>query len=496
MIQTLEKEINYCDETKPMDGLQNMKKTNILCSAADAASQNIKNHLLHNTQWEKPDQIPDDWEGLNSIYENQEIRILEIEGHHIYEDQIDEKMRTYGFETDLIVVASKHKSNDGRSVLTAHFTGNPDKADFGGRPKELSVAAPHVLRLILRNMKELAENIDYEVNMESTHHGPTDLKTPMVYAEIGSSEKQWNDPEAGDIASKAILEAIREFNASKKTGKYIPIAVGFGGGHYASRQTELILGAEVTFGHNFPDYQLSFVDRNIMLQAFEKSGADFAYFDRKSMSSKERERLAQLLDELGFVLLRESDIREIGEVQWELFMEIKEKCNDLCPEGKFRITEVFRSGLKKSPGEKEREYGELTQCQICEELFQETVKASKKLTEEMLIHCAPIYMERKNGTLSNTIMGMGEETKSAMQNVTNECIKILKEHYEIKYIPDENILCISNEKFNPRAAKELGIPAGPMLGELARGNSVVVEGKTITPGMVHKRRVKHIHISN
>jgi D-aminoacyl-tRNA deacylase len=81
-----------------------------------------------------------------------------------------------------------------------------------------------------------------------------------------------------------------------------------------------------------------------------------------------------------------------------------------------------------------------------------------------------------------------------MQNVTNECIKILKEHYEIKYIPDENILCIISEKFDQKAAKELGIPPGPMLGELAKGKPIVLEGKTITPEMVHKKKVKRIHL--
>jgi D-aminoacyl-tRNA deacylase len=473
-----------------------MKKINILCSAADAASQNIKNHLLLNEYWKKIEQIPDNWKELISVYENQEMRILEIEGHHIYEDRIDEKMKSSGYDTDLIVVASKHKSGDGRSVLTAHFTGNPDKADFGGRPKELSMAAPHVLRFILRNMKISSDKVDYEVNMESTHHGPTDLKTPMVYAEIGSSEKQWNDSEAGNIASKAIIKAIKEFISREERGEYIPVAVGFGGGHYASRQTELILDSEVTFGHNFPDYQLAFVDREMIIQAFEKSCADFAYFDRKSMSTKERERLSALMNELHYIILRESDIREIGKIPWNIFMEIKNRCNELCPDGKFRATDSFISQIENFRHEIGKADCEIILCNINEELFQESVKASSKHTEEMLACYAPIYMERNNGTLSNTILGIGEDTKSAMQNVTNECIKILKEHYEIKYIPDDNILCIISDKFDPKAAKELDIPPGPMLGELAKGNPVVLEGKTITPEMVHKRKIKRIQLSD
>ncbi len=41
--------------------------------------------------------------------------------------------------------------------------------------------------------------------MESTHHGPTDVSLPMVYAEIGSAEEQWKDHVAGEIAACAIL---------------------------------------------------------------------------------------------------------------------------------------------------------------------------------------------------------------------------------------------------------------------------------------------------
>ncbi|WP_292468128.1 D-aminoacyl-tRNA deacylase [Methanolobus sp.] len=464
------------------------KKINILCSAADQASQNIMRHLLQNEQWEKIDRIPENWEDLLSAYENPKYRIIEIKGHHIYEDRIDDKMKSSGFDTDLIIVASKHKSKDGRSVLTAHFTGNPNEADFGGRPRELSIPAPGIMCSILKNMDQMAKGTHYAINMESTHHGPTDMRTPMVYAEIGSAEEQWVDPVAGDIVARAITKAHP---------LEVPVGIGFGGGHYAARQTELILEADVTFGHNFPDYQLSHVDKDMMLQAFNKSKADFVYFDRKSMSSKERERLAGIIEKLGYISLRESEIKEIKGIAWEFFREIKNKCDELCPGGKFRITEGFRSTFSKDyKNIPTKEIPHPSVCTINEELLREAINTDKRQILEIMDQDAPIYIERKNGTISNYVLGIGEDTKTAMQNVTNECIKILKEHYEIKYIPDENILYIITKRFDPKVAKELGIPPGPMLGELAKGNSVVLEGKTIEPGMVHKRKVKQILLSN
>ncbi len=462
------------------------KKINILCSVADRASQNIKINLLKNAQWQQVQDTSKNWNDLVSVHENEKYRIIEIQGHHIYEDRIDEKMLSSGFDTNLIIVASKHKSNDGRSVLTAHFTGNSGSADFGGRPKELSIPAPRIMCSILKNMNLMAKGTHYSINMESTHHGPTDLKIPMVYAEIGSSEEQWEDPVAGDIVSRSILEARSED---------IPIGIGFGGGHYASRQTELILDSQVTFGHNFPDYQLIHVDKSIISQAFEKSKADFVYFDRKSMSSKERKRLMKITDEFGYISLRESEIKEIKGLPWDIFIGIKLMCDQICPESKFTITDQFISTFEKVRCTKNISK-ELNSCTLNEKLLQETIKTDKQRTIETLEKYAPIYIEKKNGTISNQILGMGEDTKTAMQNVTNECIKILKEHYEIKYIPDENILYIISERFDPKAAKELGVPEGPMLGELAKGNSVVAGGKTIEPEMVRKRIKKKILLAN
>ena len=43
------------------------------------------------------------------------------------------------FKTDLIIFASKHKSESGKPTLTAHPCGNwNDKADFGGKPRTLA----------------------------------------------------------------------------------------------------------------------------------------------------------------------------------------------------------------------------------------------------------------------------------------------------------------------------------------------------------------------
>lgn len=287
------------------------KKTTILCSEADQASMNIKENLiaLH------------DWERDGEVYESDGFRIVTVEKLHIFCDHIDSELERRGLPTDMIIFASKHKSDNGQRLFSAHFTGNVGDAKFGGNPRELAPAAPQALKSFLKSVRDLAADTDYEVSMESTHHGPTALSVPSIYVEIGSGEAEWVDRDAGRIVASAILGICMNMDMDggmgadigiprEPAGSAAPVAVGFGGGHYAPRQTKLIFETEITFGHNFPKYQLDSLDDGLILEALEKSGANFAYFDRKSMNAAERYRISAVIEDLGYEVLRESAIRE------------------------------------------------------------------------------------------------------------------------------------------------------------------------------------------
>lgn len=283
---------------------ENTPKITIICSAPDLASQNIKAHLLSLKEWEKLELPPES--GFSAARESldEKFRLIDIEEIHVFQDGLDEKLEASGFPASLIIFASKHRSKEEINSLTVHCTGNPSgEARLGGRPKELAVSSPAAMKSILKEMKRLVDEkgLKYDVTLEVTHHGPTELSVPSIYAEIGSTEVQWKDIEAGEVAAKAILAVSLE---------KVPAAVGFGGGHYAMRQTGLLLETKISFGHNFPKYQVEFVDEDLIRQAIEKSGAEFAYFDRKSMKSEDRNRIAEILEKLGLRVLKESEIRE------------------------------------------------------------------------------------------------------------------------------------------------------------------------------------------
>lgn len=449
-------------------------KVTIVCSTLDKASQNIKNSLINIRRWQpiSCDSAP--------VFEYKDFRIVEISESLIQQDGIDKKLIAWGFPAKLIIFASKHRSKDGRAILTVHSTGNISEANFGGFARKLAAAAPQAVRSLLRSLKILAENEEYEVTLECTHHGPSDTDVPSVFIEIGSSEAQWVDEIAGRIIANAILML--------KKGDS-PVAVGFGGTHYAPRQTALILSTDVAFGHIFPSHALDGLDESMIRQAFVKSRADFAYFDRKSMRGEQREKLQRMVESIGFEVLKESDIRDMEGIPWEFCTALRKRVKEICPMGKPRMTD----GIKC----------EISSCQSCicpkvkiarinANLLSEAEKIDRNRLKEFLSEHNIAYIEYEDGRLAHVIIALNDNcARLAAEELTDECMDILKNHYEVSL--DKGTLHITEKKFSPQLAKSLGIDEGPLYGRLARGESVIIDGKTINPEMVYeinKRAIK------
>ncbi|MBW6517594.1 MAG: hypothetical protein K0A89_03730 [ANME-2 cluster archaeon] len=456
-------------------------KINIIISKEDLASQNIKNILLDIRDWSP---INVDCPSVITSFEFKKFTMVEIDGLHIFQDGLDRRLEECGLDSDIIIFASRHRSKDGRRILTVHHTGNTKEAKLGGSPMELASAAPQAMRSLYMNLRTLSKNEDFEVSIESTHHGPSDLKTPSLFVEIGSSEKEWVDLLAGRIVANAILMLDSDD---------VPVAIGFGGNHYAPRQTKLMEDTEITFGHIFPTYKLDELDEVIIRQAFERSCADFAYLDRKSMSAKQRNRLISIIEGLGFEVLRESDIREMDGVPWQLCKELRRRMNDICPSGRAHITEGIKCEFKNAC------HGcacpKVKVTKISPELLQEAEKLGRSRLEEFLAAHSIAYLEHKNGKFSHVLIGIDDDcARLVADDLTNECINILKEHYDIRYDRDEGMLYLITEKFNPELARELGITSGLMFGALARGETVTVDKRTISPEMVHETNQRPIKV--
>ena len=261
-----------------------MDEVAIICSSADPASLNIYERLLELEPWEEHDGF---WRSGNKcliIHDGEQSALRGFDAH----------LNCLGLHPRVVVFACRHESKAGLPWFGGHFTGVIEKFR-----QELSWASPAGLRSFLCNIRNLAPE-GFLVSAEATHHGPTDMRTPCFFAEIGSTMAEWCDVHAGEAAARAILALeIRE----------LPVFLGFGGGHYVQRQTDLIFEANIAFGHLFSSYNASWLDAKLVRDAGQKSGASFAYIDRKSLRSAERLRIVSILEDLGLPMLRSAEIR-------------------------------------------------------------------------------------------------------------------------------------------------------------------------------------------
>jgi len=261
----------------------------IICSTADPASLNIFQRLLELTAWEDHGEYRSSGHRRLIVHDERQISL----------HGLDARLKSMGLHPEMVVFACRHQSEKGLPWMGGHFTGEVKEGQDS--PRELSAAAPFGLRSFLHNISNLAPE-GFSISAEATHHGPTDMSTPSFFAEIGSSQSQWTDPSAGVAVARAIL-------AIEADARELPVFLGFGGGHYVQRQTSLMFEADVAFGHLFSSYQIGSLDREIVEEARLKSGAGYAFIDRKSLRSEEKKKVGAILEDLGVPLLRSKEMR-------------------------------------------------------------------------------------------------------------------------------------------------------------------------------------------
>ena len=278
----------------------------------DKAGGNIRHHLL-----QLLDTDGTSWREQGRTYE-----FIEVDERLIHTEGIDKRT-----DADLIIFISRHSSVNPVPVLTVHITGNYREAELGGTPRTLAPAATAMMQATLRSLaKHCPEG--YRVWYEVTHHGPIDLVLPSFFVEIGSTEKEWTDPAAGLAVAQSVLSAVLQ--------DPVPL-IGFGGTHYAARETEIALTSRGAFGHIAHTREVATLDEAMIQAMMEKSGAVAAYIDRKALNREDLNRLSGMLATTGIPRLTESEILSMGHLPWERYHAAREMacrsgwCPDLCP---------------------------------------------------------------------------------------------------------------------------------------------------------------------
>ena len=271
----------------------------IITSAEDVASMNIRDKLLAMTEWRDVGEF----EG-SPVLSHGNYEMILIKEIHLSRELLDRDVeQALGRKYDCMIFASRHKAQSGLRTLTVHALGNYGPADFGGQPGKLVPTNPRIMTKALLLLGRYAANLDFSISYETTHHGPY-LETPTFFIEIGSGPDAWPEPEPARSIARVLLDLEKETLTDGDA-----IGIGFGGGHYAPRHSDVVSRMGISMGHMVPNYAIGHVDGRMLDQILERTpGATVAYFHKKAVKQPIRGELYAMLEERGIDVVRSADL--------------------------------------------------------------------------------------------------------------------------------------------------------------------------------------------
>jgi D-aminoacyl-tRNA deacylase len=273
-------------------------KVAIIVPEKDQAAQTMWRVLNQQSLFKETEERFDDNPVYSLIEASNDIKLIHSKKDGVESNHLDKEIAA-----ELYIFASRHRAASGTPALLIHPTGNWSKITLAGRESEISYTSSWALNFGLRKLKQKqAElNLDaFKVDMEVTHHGPTDLETPLIFMELGSSEEYW----VHETGAKAVIEAIIETaQGFIKRGNFQNQSyIGIGGNHYAYRFHKYLMENEDVFvSHIAAKHSLDNLTENVLSQAFEKT-IEFpigALIDKKGARSEQRKNAVEMLDNLG-----------------------------------------------------------------------------------------------------------------------------------------------------------------------------------------------------
>ena len=466
----------------------------IVVSRADSASEHIGERLLELDDW-TADEDPTrrDAAGGGTYYRTDGFELREFDGLHI---ELDDPTDAFSESPEFLAFVSRHSGETGR-LLTAHVTGNFGSAPYGGEPETLSRAAPGAEKRVVDALAEHAPE-GYEVGIECTHHGPTDVSAPSLFVELGSDEPQWTDPEAARAVAKAVLD-LRGTGArygensgvESDTGDRPRHVVGFGGGHYAPRFTRIVRETEWAVGHVGADWALDEMgapaaNRDVIEQAFARSDADLAVIEG------DRPELAATVEDLGHRVVSETWVRAVGGRPRPLVERLEA---DIGPvdEG-LRFGEVSVASAE-SDGEDAIRVRELPAA-----LLSRAQGIDPEAARQAVAANTVAFDTEQAGTRAAGRAAFAAADESPTErDLVVALADVLSQRYDEVEVDTSRgrrgVVVAREVAFDPDLAAERGVPEGPAFGRLASGQSVEVDGETIAPEAVSRTRTDRFPIA-
>lgn len=267
----------------------------IVASMKDVAGMNIAQELVTHYNFDPLSERFKEKQLYSKSVQNLTVKLLFVE-----EEIVNTQFIPNFFSPQLIVFVSKHRSISGIPTLSVHAPGNLGAAELGGLSRRVSISPASVMKDTLLEMTRFAEDgkLNYQISYECTHHGPS-LEVPTMFAELGSSLKQWKDKKAAEVIAHAIMIAISK-------GSSYPTSIGIGGPHYNKKFTRIALSTPKAFGHIISKYALPQIDIEMIKHCIEQTleNVESAILDWKGIKGADKKRLIPALNAIELPLER------------------------------------------------------------------------------------------------------------------------------------------------------------------------------------------------
>ncbi|ELY37432.1 D-aminoacyl-tRNA deacylase [Natronorubrum tibetense] len=450
----------------------------IVESRADRASVHICDQLRELADWETvPDNSRPAAEGGGTVYRLDGVELRSFEALHL---ELERPADAFDCDPDLLVFASRHSGDTG-PLLTGHVTGNFGPAEFGGEDDAVAETPPNALARLLEAFDEHAPD-GYDVGLECTHHGPTDVGCPSLFAELGSDDEQWDDPEGAAAVARAIL-GLRGVEPHRSRQ-----LVGFGGNHYVPRFERIVRETPWAVGHVAADWALEAMGhpsahRDVLEAAFDASGTDIAVIDG------EWPVLEETLAELDCRLVTETWLREVGDRSLDLVGDVESALGS--------VEDGIRFGDRRDAA--------FDVVDLPSDLVDAAEGIDPDRVREIVETNAVAFTTENGGSRVGARVAIPEagsddsaddstlDSGGARETIVAELATVLEAKYD-SVTRDDDAVIAERSAFDPALALEAGVPEGPKFGALASGESVTVDGEPINPERVRARQTDHFQI--
>jgi len=238
--------------------------------------------------------ISKDMKKDGEIFRGKKFDLVIIQTPSISADWLEEKYAYDGY-----VFLSKHAAESNVLALTAHSTGNFSDASFGGKKRQIAIPHPYIQKTYIQNLWNKKDAFsDFEITIEATHHGPTSLNKPVLFIEIGTTEKQWTDTKLCDSVAQIVVDVM---NNEQKVS---PVSLCFGGTHYPEKFTKELIHGEHALGTVVPKHALEFLDDELFFHILKRNSlAKVALLDWDGLGQY-KQKVLQLIETTDLEIIK------------------------------------------------------------------------------------------------------------------------------------------------------------------------------------------------